>query len=83
MADENNIAVNEAATESKWALRGRLRSKAAWASVVGSIILVMTAFNLWDCIGITQVQFKVLMTAIGTILTEFGIFNDPTSKKRF
>ena len=81
--EKNEIVETGKETESKWALRDRFRSKAAWASVVGSIILVMTAFNLWDSIGITQVQFKVLMTAIGTILTEFGIFNDPTSRDRF
>lgn len=69
--------------ENKWALRDRLRSKAAWSSFIGAITLVISAFNLWDSIGITQWQFKVTVTAIGTVLTAFGIWNDPTSKGRF
>ena len=69
--------------ESKWALRGRLRSKTMWAAAVGVIIVVFSSFNVWEKIGITVEGFKEIMTAVGALLAEFGVFNDPTNKEGF
>ena len=67
----------------KWALRDRLRSKALWAAVAGLVVTILSALDAWEAIGITAPQFTQILTAIGAVLTAFGIFNDPTSKDRF
>ena len=67
----------------KWALRGRLRSKTAWAATVGVIIVVFSVFNIWEKIGITVEGFREIATAIGAMLAEFGVFNDPTNREGF
>lgn len=73
----------ETKPESKWALRGRLRSKALWTSVAGVVMILFTALDLWDKIGITQERFQAILTAIGSLLTLFGILNDPTNQEAF
>lgn len=67
----------------KWDLRGRLRSKAAWAAVAGLVMIILSVFNVWSKIGITMDGFREIMAAIGAVLDAFGIFNDPTSPDRF
>ena len=69
--------------ENKWALRDRLRSKALWASIAGLIVVLFGAFDLWDKCGITQPELQAIFTAVGAVLTAFGVFNDPTSRERF
>ena len=69
--------------ENKWALRDRLRSKALWAAVAGLIVVICSAFDLWDKLGVTQPELQAIFTAVGAVLTAFGVFNDPTSRDRF
>ena len=81
--DNDNKMTEDLKTESKWALRGRLRSKAAWASIAGLIIVICGAFDLWDKIGIEQTALQAIFTAVGAVLTAFGVWNDPTEADRF
>lgn len=69
--------------KNKWALRDRLRSKVAWAAVVGCIITLFSVFNVWEKIGITVEGFREAAAAVGTMLEAFGIFNDPTKRDAF
>jgi len=69
--------------ESKWALRDRLRSRALWAALAGLLITILGAFDVWDAIGITEPELKGILTAIGSLLAAFGVFNDPTERTRF
>ena len=68
---------------SKWALRDRLRSPALWSSLLSLVIVVLSAFNVWEKIGITSDQFREIAIELGSVIAAFGIFNDPTSRKSF
>lgn len=68
---------------SKWALRDRLRSKVLWAAVVGCIITVLSAFDVWGKIGITADGFREIAASVGAVLAAFGVFNDPTNREGF
>ena len=81
--ENNEIVETGKEIESKWALRDRLRSKALWAAVAGLIVVICSAFDLWDKIGITQPELQAIFTAVGAVLTAFGVFNHPTSRDRF
>ena len=70
-------------TDGKWALRDRLRSRALWAALAGLLITILSAFDVWDAIGITAPQLQGILTAIGAVLAAFGVFNDPTERERF
>lgn len=67
----------------KWALRDRLRSKVLWAAVLGCVITVFSAFDIWSKIGITAEGFREIAGSVGAVLAAFGVFNDPTSRKVF
>lgn len=67
----------------KWALRDRLRSRALWAAMAGLLITVLSAFDVWECIGIDEPKLQAIFTSVGTLLAAFGVFNDPTSRERF
>lgn len=67
----------------KWALRDRLRSKVAWAAIVGCVITVLSAFNVWSKIGITAEGFREIAASVGAVLAAFGVFNDPTNREGF
>ena len=73
----------EPQTTGRWALRGRLRSRVLWASVVGLIMVVFSAFGLWERIGITADGFREIVGAVGGVLAAFGVFNDPTNREGF
>ena len=67
----------------KWALRGRLRSKVLWVAVLGGVIQIFSAIDLWAKIGITAEGFRELMVGVGAILEAFGVLNDPTNREGF
>ena len=69
--------------ENKWDLRGRLRSRVLWAAIAGCIMTILSAFDVWDKIGITAQGFSEIVAAIGAVLAAFGVFNDPTSREVF
>jgi uncharacterized membrane protein len=69
--------------DNKWAMRDRLRSKTLWAAIAGLIVVLFGAFDLWEICGITQPELQSIFTAIGAVLTAFGVFNDPTERDRF
>ena len=78
-----NSEENENIQPRQWALRDRLRSKVLWASVVGLIMTVFSAFNLWDKLGIAPDGFREFVAAVGAVMAAFGVFNDPTNREGF
>lgn len=78
-----NLAPEPKKPEGKWALRDRLRSRALWAALAGLLVTVLSAFDVWDAIGITAPQLQGILTAMGAVLAAFGVFNDPTERDRF
>lgn len=71
------------AKERKWALRDRLKSRVLWATLVGCLITVLSAFDVWDKLGITAEGFREIAASVGAVLAAFGIFNDPTNREGF
>ena len=69
--------------KSRWALRDRLRSKVLWAAVLGCVITVCSAFDLWGRLGITAEGFREVAASVGAVLAAFGVFNDPTNREGF
>lgn len=63
--------------------QNRLRSWAAWSAVAGLIGVLLTAFGVWEKIGISSDLFDTIVAAVGTVLTAFGVFNNPTNKEGF
>jgi uncharacterized membrane protein len=64
-------------TQSRWT------SKAAWASLLGFVGLILCNFGLYDKLGITADTWQTLVNALLSVLVAFGIFNDPTSKDTY
>lgn len=60
--------------------QNRFLSKAAWMSVVTLVLLLGNTFSLWEKIGITGDAAQAILNAALTVVTAFGIFNDPTNK---
>ena len=63
--------------------QNRFKSKALWASIIGLIVTVFSVFNVWQKIGIDSEAFSAIVAAVGSVLSAFGIFNDPTNKEGF
>ena len=69
--------------DEKCTLRERLKSPVVWSAFVGCIITIFSVLGIWEKIGITSEQFSNIVGAIGTMLTAFGILNNPTSREEF
>ena len=69
--------------QGKWNLRGRLRSKVLWASIVGCVITVLSAFDIWAKIGLSAEGFREIAASVGAVLAAFGVINDPTNREGF
>lgn len=61
--------------------RSRWKSWALWVSILGAVSIVFSALGVWEKIGITSDAFETIVTAVGAILTAFGIVNNPTDKE--
>lgn len=70
-------------TESKWALKDRLKSPVLWSALVGCVATIFSVLGIWEKIGITSEQFSDIIGAIGAMLTAFGILNNPTDREGF
>ena len=63
--------------------QNRFKSVALWASVVGAIWIILSAFGLPAAWGLTSEVWTSVCNAIGTILVGFGILNNPTDAENF
>lgn len=61
----------------------RLKSKVVWLSVLSLVIILMSIFGVFEKIGITEGNFKILIETILSILVLLGILNNPTDKDNF
>jgi uncharacterized membrane protein len=68
--DENKNFTVE--TQPRW------KSWALWCSVLGAVGLVLQATGALEAMGLTSESWNSVVTALGTILTAFGIVNNPT-----
>lgn len=81
--EEKMLAYASEEEKQNFAKQNRFRSWALWVSVAGAVSVIFTALNVWEHIGITNDTFQAIVTAVGSILTAFGIVNNPTSKGEF
>lgn len=58
--------------------QGRFRSKVLWLAVVAVVVGVVTRY-----IPDVSTDVKFIADAVITLLTLFGVLNDPTSKDKF
>jgi len=58
----------------------RFTSWALWASVLGLAGLILEAAGVFTRLGITDEIWHGVITATGTILSAFGIVNNPTDR---
>lgn len=70
-------------SESKWALKDRLKSPVLWSALVGCVATIFSVLGIWEKIGITSEQFSNIVGAIGVMLTAFGVINDPNNREGF
>lgn len=61
----------------------RLKSWATWVSVAGAVLVILQATGVAEKIGITETGWNTIITAIGSLLTAFGILNNPTDRNNF
>lgn len=61
----------------------RWKSWAVWVSVAGAVWIILSAFGLPEKWGIEEGTFRSVLNAVGTILTGFGILNNPTDRENF
>ncbi len=64
-------------------LKKRLRSWAVWLAVLGQLGVILQALGAFDRLGVSSEAFTTVVTAVGAILTTFGILNNPTERDKF
>ena len=63
--------------------QSRLRSKAAWAALLGLLGLVFSHYGLYDVLGITEGLWQTVTNALLGVLVAFGVLNNPTDPQHF
>ena len=63
--------------------QNRFKSVALWASVVGAIWTILSAFGVTEEFGITNEAWNSVFNGIGGLLVAFGILNNPTDSSHF
>ena len=61
----------------------RFRSWATWVAVAGAVWMLLSAFGVPERIGLTSDGWCAALNAVGTLLTVFGIINNPADRERF
>ena len=61
----------------------RFKSWATWVGVAGALWTLLSVFGVPEKIGITSDGWNAALTALGSLLTLFGIVNNPTDKEHF
>ena len=84
-SDEDDKMTHYASAEEKAELskQSRWRSPVVWSAVFGLVVAVCSAFGVWEKVGLDSETFKGIMIALGTVLSAFGIINNPTNGEGF
>lgn len=61
--------------------KNRFKSKIAWTSLVGLVILIFSTFGLFEKIGITESQATKILEMLLFVLVGFGILNNPSNNE--
>lgn len=63
--------------------QNRWKSWALWVSVLGLLGLILQTAGVFEKIGLDSEEWSTIVTSVGTVLTAFGIVNNPTDKESF
>lgn len=69
----NNSNTNAASTKQR-----RWKSWPMWLGILSALWMLASALGLPQKIGLTNDSYNNIVSAIGTILTLFGVVNNPT-----
>lgn len=61
-------------------LQNRLKSKVFWVSVISAIALILKALGIYE---IEDTTISIIVDTVFSVLTIFGIANNPTNKTGF
>lgn len=61
----------------------RFKSKVVWLSVISLILIILNTFGVFEGIGITETEQKIIVDSFLSILVLFGFLNNPTDKENF
>ena len=63
--------------------QSRLRSKAAWAALLGLLGLVFSHYGLYELLGLNNETWQTLVESLLAALVAFGVLNNPTDPAHF
>lgn len=58
--------------------QNRWRSKVLWMAVIAQVITLLSAFGVWQAIGVTEDWVNKIVIIVMQLLTIFGVVNNPT-----
>ena len=61
--------------------QSRWKSWPMWLGILSALWMLASALGLPQRIGLTNDAYRDIITAIGTILTLFGVVNNPTNSR--
>lgn len=60
----------------------RIKSWAMWVSVLGLLGMILQHTGVFAKLGLDSETWDMIITLVGSVLTAFGIVNNPTEKKK-
>jgi phi LC3 family holin len=63
--------------------QNRFKSKVTWLAAAAAFWVLIDALGIPTKIGITNETFNSVVSSIATILTLFGVLNNPTDSENF
>lgn len=63
--------------------QSRFRSKAAWASLLALLGLLLGTFGVYEILGISGTKYEKISEMLLSTMVAFGILNNPTNKNSF
>ena len=61
----------------------RFKSWATWVAVAGAVWVLLSAFGVPEKLGVTADGWSAALDVLGSMLTLFGIVNNPTDRENF
>jgi uncharacterized membrane protein len=63
--------------------QNRWKSPVAWVNFAALLFFILKTFGLLEWIGLTKDSYDELISVIITLLTAFGVLNNPTDAQKF
>lgn len=63
--------------------QNRWKSKVVWAGILSTLMMLMGNLGLYETLGITEEWLKTVIDLTLSLLTAFGVLNNPTAEGHF